>query len=346
VACAAGLLIVAESQVPAQPAVAPDSVRAASAPPSPVVSPRVEVTKALAWPIAALLLAALLRGPLGRFLETVGPRITKLGAFQVQLELAASTHAASGPALAEIRALVSVAPVGDSSAALFSAVQDTTPADHAVIVLGEGDEWLTSRLFIAAAMLERMRGVRCLVFVEKREGVGRRFVALAPPSLVRWQLALTYPWLEIAYTAAVLQLSGQYDQAHPFDAEMISRHTRHVVSAQGALDPYPAQQLVQNFVRSLQKGTKPSDPSSWVEIRAGWERAAWVTTQMLDEVLLPDDASDQWVREERIGDAASLTKAVLHRTGAFTAVVDEQHRFRRLINRDAVLEEVARRYQV
>lgn len=143
-ACAAVLLIAwaAASQAPAQPVVR-DSARTAPVAAQPVASAQVEVTKALAWPVAAILLALLLRAPVGRFLVRIAPRITKLGAFQVQLELAASTQAAGGAALAEIRSLVSVAPVGDSSAALFSAVQDTTPADHAVIVLGVGDEWLT-----------------------------------------------------------------------------------------------------------------------------------------------------------------------------------------------------------
>jgi hypothetical protein len=57
--------------------------------------------------------------------------------------------------------------------------------DYAVFDLGDGRKWLTSRLFVFATMLERMRGIRCCVFLESSGVVEKRFVATASPNAVR-----------------------------------------------------------------------------------------------------------------------------------------------------------------
>ena len=303
----------------------------------------VEALKAVAWPVAALLLAGTLRAPFGRFLEAIGPRITKLSAFRIELELEAGARPTSALLLDEIRAVAGPAPVADSSAALNIAIQDTTPADYALIIIGEGREWLTSRLFIAASLMERMRGVRCFVFVESRGDVNRRFLALAPSSAVRWRLATRYPWLEVAYTAAAASaMTAAVGAAGP---QSILESRRVILSDQGTLEPSAAEALVLNFITSLQLWVPPADPSTWTGFDNGkWERAQWVTHDLLRE-LLPEAAFDQWIREDRDGDRTKRAKPVLNREGEFVAIVDDEKRFKRLISRGAILEELAKRYE-
>ncbi len=47
----------------------------------------VELVKALAWPIVALVIAGGFRRPIAQFVSALGSRITKLSLFKVELEL-------------------------------------------------------------------------------------------------------------------------------------------------------------------------------------------------------------------------------------------------------------------
>src|SRR5580765_4530184 len=165
----------------------------ASASPATILA---EIIKALAWPVSALIMAVVFRRPLNAFLGALGTRVNKLSVFKVELELTPAKSATSTPLLDEIRAVTTAAPIADSAATLLEQVQMATPADYATIHLGHGDEWLTSRLFIAATMLERMRGLQVLVFVESVDTIDRRLLAVVPVAVVRWALARRYPYLE------------------------------------------------------------------------------------------------------------------------------------------------------
>src|SRR5262245_43722653 len=136
----------------------------------------VELVKALAWRGSTLSAAVIFYRPICQFLEAIGARATKLSVFKVEVELIAGAKSSASPSLEDIKNPERVF-IGDSSPRLFEAVKDATPADYALIEIGNGDEWLTSRLFIAAAMLERMRGVECLVFVERANATDRKLLA-------------------------------------------------------------------------------------------------------------------------------------------------------------------------
>jgi hypothetical protein len=179
---------------------------AAAATPTPCV-PSIEALRALAWPISALVIAILFRRPLAAFVGALGSRVTKLSLFKVELELVPATPATatSTPLLDDIKTATTSAPISDSSRMMLDQVQTNTPADYAVIDLGTGGEWLTSRLFIAAAMLERMRSLQVMVFQETTASTPRRFLAIAPGHTVRWSLAQRYPHLEAAWARAYIQ---------------------------------------------------------------------------------------------------------------------------------------------
>ena len=92
--------------------------------------------------------------------------------------------------------------LSSSLQALLEQVGADTTYDFVEIDLGEGKEWVTSRLFIFAIILERLLNLQCFVFLETRNGAPTQFIGIASPDEVRWRLACKYPWLEEAFAKA------------------------------------------------------------------------------------------------------------------------------------------------
>ena len=317
----------------------------------------VELVKALAWPVVALLLAAGFRRPITQFLGALGSRITKLSLFKVELELVPAAAATVTPLLDDIRTATSPAAIKDSSRMLLEQVQSGTPADYALVSIGLGEEWLTSRLYIAAVMMERMRGVKAFVFVERTSTTERRFIAVAPVRQLRWALSRRYPWLEAAWVrglvslypaglpvnAQALPLGAQW----PPDPRTLAMPQPLVVSDTGGFEAWPARQLVGGFIESLQRVSAPPVPpqsprdGEWVMLKGGkQERAAWVTRELLGS-LLPQSAFDAWANGMRDAPRARRTRAVLRTAAPFVALLEGDREFSRLVNRQALLEEIA-----
>jgi hypothetical protein len=197
---------------------------------------------------------------------------------------------------------------------MLDQAQSTLPADFAVINLGSGQEWLTSRLYIAAVMLERMRNVQVLVFLESTTTTTRRFVAVAPLSQLRWSLAQHSPWLEAAWVRAYFSIfpwAAQGAIAIPNgatwlpDPRTLTMTPSPIESSSGALNPWQARQLVGQFITLLQQpaaapvsGQTQMQPSVTLGSAplATQERADWVTRQLL-ETLLPPQVFDLWADE-------------------------------------------------
>jgi hypothetical protein len=334
----------AETTAPAAPATVP----------APPCSPVVEVVKALAWPVFALLIAGVFRRPLALFVGALGSRITKLSLFKVELELVPAATAAAMPLLDDIRTATSSAAINDSSQMMLEQVQSGTAADFAVIDLGYGDEWLTSRLYFAAVMMERMRGLQVFVFVERTRSSARRLVAVASVRQLRWALARRYPWLEAAWVRALL---GTFPAAYPPNApalpagalwppdpRTLTMPQQVIVSDTGAFEPWQARDLVRAFIDSLQRQSSAEpepDARNWVTLKGTTQEcAAWVTHELLRS-LLPQEAFDAWAERLRDAPRAQRTRAVLRRKAPFVALTEGDREFVRLANRQALLEEIA-----
>src|SRR5438094_3640888 len=234
----------------------------------------VELVKALAWPTVVAVALVAFRKPLQRLVGDLGRRATKVTVFDVSIELASVPEFApawSGPNLSDVRQLSPADEFSSAAMALFDQIRSGTGSDYAVIDLGTGEQWLTSRLFIFAIMLERMRGLRSLVFVETAADIRRRIVGTASPGQVRWALAQRYPWLEPAFAKAygsigAVQIQSQY----------------------GALEPWTATQVVNAFLREIQRDKAPdADNEEWVALgqRQLWEHARWIDGARCERVL-------------------------------------------------------------
>jgi hypothetical protein len=213
-------------------------------------------------------------------------------------------------------------------------------------------------------MLERMRGVQVFVFLESTPATARRFVAVAPISLVRWSLAQQFPWLEAAWARAYLSVfpanASTPNGAWLPDPLTLNMTPSPIESSSGALNPWQARQLVSQFITSLQALATPAPPASaqgssvaaatipaassiepFVMLSsASQERASWVTRQLLER-LLPTECFDLWADAGRDAPRSRRTRSVLRIPSSFVALVQGDREYLRLVNRSMLLEEIA-----
>ena len=191
-----------------------------------------------------------------------------------------------------------------------------------------------------------MRGLRCIVFVETQNGTPQRFIGSSAPRHIRWVFAQCWPWLEAAYVRAY--------QSAVFSGvpATISAQYSPIFSERGALDPYVAQQVFASYIGHPQNGdalqaTQPQTPDhEWVDITVDpnsprWERAEWANGAILNEVL----GKLMWKSKVIASDdrsPATIAHAVLRRSTPFVALLDEERAFTTLVDREALLEQVAR----
>ncbi|HEX3472429.1 MAG TPA: hypothetical protein VHT28_14710 [Silvibacterium sp.] len=84
----------------------------------------------------------------------------KLSVFQIELELSTLpefTSTWSAPQLSDVRQLTPANEFSSQATALLDQIRNDYGSDYAVVDLGTGQQWLTSRLFIFAILLRRMR---------------------------------------------------------------------------------------------------------------------------------------------------------------------------------------------
>jgi hypothetical protein len=222
-------------------------------------------------------------------------------------------------------------------------LKDNTPADYTVIDLGTGQEWLTSRLYILALLLRRMRGLKSFVFVETSQGVRRRYTGLAEPNKVRWELASNFPWLEYAFSRAYSSMVPNFE----------------IASLEGKLatlgspnEAWPAVDLLGRFLQEIQKPSSEPKSEEWVPVQTPvglpvqFEHGQWLDAGSLHRYL-GGSLIDSQVRSVDLYGKPNReqVKLLLHqppRSARYVAVVREDLRFQRLLDRQLLLEEVAR----
>ena len=292
---------------------------------------------ALVWPTIAVIALVFFRRPLGELVGIMGQRIQKVSIGTLSLELAATSELKLAALDDEIRKL-DVTPNVQSGASslsgLMAQLRQGRKHDYIVIDLGSdaAPRWLTSRLYLLVFLIMRIDRPKCLVFVETAGNVRGRFVGTAAPEGVRWALAHTYAWLETKCASAYASL-GELQ----FDAES------------GTLPEWQSSQLIRNFLESIRARPAAGQvldeslpaPSGWIPLGDGSvEHAKWLDGARVERllgsdlttscvVLLPNQAINE------------LTCAVLRAPGRFIAVVDADGKFLNLIDRAAVLENLA-----
>ena len=247
----------------------------------------------------------------------------------------------SGPdIMVDLRQPTPAGAVTDAPAPAFAdQLKENTPADYAVIDLGTGQEWLTSRLYILALLLRRMRGLKSFVFVETIQGVRRRYAGLAEADKVRWSLASKFPWLEHAFSRAYCGLVPHFE----------------IVSSEGKLatpglpsEASPAIDLLGRFLQEIQQPSPGPEGEQWVPVQGPVplsEHAQWLDAASLEGYLgrswIPSCVKSVDLYGKPSREQVRLLLQ-LPQPARYVAVVREDLRFERLLDRQPLLEEVAR----
>jgi hypothetical protein len=168
-----------------------------------------------------------------------------------------------------------------------------------------------------------------LAVVRSDEATPRRFVGTVSPRQLRWALAVEYPWLERAWANAYAEVP------------QVEIH-----SVQGALDVQSAIELIRAFLANLQRQDPPlvEESREWVQVSSSttWEHAEWLSADLKGTLrTILNGAS---VSEPAGGSESAFARAVLaHQGAAFVAILGATNEFRRLVDRQALLEQAAAR---
>jgi hypothetical protein len=283
-----------------------------------------EIIGIVIWPMVVLLSLVLFQEPLGAFLRALGARASKIGVLNVSIELASlpEARAWSGPILDDLKSQYPIAAT-DSAAGLFAALADTTRADYVTVNLEDGRAWLTSRLFILATLIPRVRPIKRIVFLCDP---AEEFLGEARPSDVAAVLSLKYSWLENEYLEAQ-RLAGL--EPKPVGPPELT-NTK-------------AGEVLREYLNRVQQRPAPAVPPSneWELFPGEYaERAKWLTKELLLEIL-GTKLNRYSVKRDPTVNSSTSVQAVLLTDADFVAIVDTLGSFRHLIDRYQALDQAA-----
>ncbi len=301
------------------------------------------LAKAVLWPIVLLVVLVHYRTTLADLALKIGQRIQsiKIGDFSLELAEAKElrTPGWSGGAV-DLRRAGQPNDVNDSTQrAFYEQFKDPSRLDFAVIDIGAGQSWLTSRLFILGIILRRMRGLKAFVFVESAEAERRRYIGIADSEKVCWRLAPRYPWLEPTLGSA---LAGP-DLAF---ARVVDDEGR-LGLEQDPNSPEAAGTLLRAFLSASQNPQPQPGTEQWTPLPSvppTFERALWLERDDLIELL--GDALDPThlqLEDLQLRREEEQAKAVLRHGGRFVAITRDERVFHRLVDRWQLVEAAAKR---
>lgn len=318
------------------------------------------LVKFVAWPAAVFGIVVVLHEPLGRALDSMSGRVQKLSVLSVSIELAQVPEArpawVTGPTgtTVDFRGLTEANQLNDSFAGtLMASIEDPGALDFAVIDLGRGESWLTSRLYLFALLLERLRGLRAMVFVHTVGDADRMFLGVAAPAAVRAALAHQQPWLDGAVAAATwTPINKVVDPAVvPADRpdETTGAYLDRELSGQWARNN--GGNLARGWLAAVQTTVLPAvDAQQWLAMPHAatptWEHASWLTVHdVTDGMLKRTVGRDAAVLDQPGWSDAERVRAVVAVDAPLVALlaVHPAGRFAKLIDRTALVERLATR---
>lgn len=300
------------------------------------------------WPFVALVLLWFYREPLSEFVSGLGPRVTKLSAFDVSIELAQLPSPPSPWTDPNIRKSSEMrGGEVDSTAVkdLFVRIGADKPWDYLIVDVKDGRFWFVSRVFIFTVFLQAMRGLKCVVFVETSGEHRRRLLGVASPKAVRTEFVQAFPWLETALNNAL----SQYPQ-DCLGPGLSPEGAGNIIDAfigvprimQLSCNPMLLLEKSESSQeRDQEQHTEPIKPKEWQRLRNATSET-WEHTYRLDlDIRRVSEAVTRALYERDSSryveslDAPNEEKirALLFCTAPYVAVVNSQGEFTKLIDR-------------
>jgi hypothetical protein len=307
----------------------------------------------IAWPLVVVAGFLLFRREVPHLVQALGGRVRAVSIVGISVEFAAKEFTPPINAVSYIEELQGRMINGDSISYLVEELQKEESAEYIVIDLNT--IWWSSRLFLFAELLRRAHGLNCLVFVANLNHRSRGFVGLSSPDAVCQALIARQPWLGVAYIKALaeayerLQYRGDSQQYQP-DPETLARRISEVASlVQPRITPRQAKELAEGYRAALRLEQHNDSDADWNIVSYDEkEHTTRVTPEWLAETL-----ADNLVTSDRITDTADMTKEALRRAVVlqgssedrwirYVAGVNKEGVFRRLFNRERLVEAIAR----
>jgi hypothetical protein len=322
---------------------------------------------AVLWPLVALIVLLVYRHKLSDLIAGILSRVKKLEFAGVTLEWAEvkelSTEWLVPGGELDLRSSSAGLEVFESSGTnILTQLDQPFAGDYAVIDLGEGNEWLSSRLFILAVLFGELRGLKALVFVDAKEKVSKRFVGWTEPGTLVQALSIRYPRLQAAYSVARSMIDKPRQVFLPPNNVWVTQMG--LVDSQAGMDLFkqflfhlkpkdpgviPPNEINDwtpmlanpGFSEYAGAPNLPTDLSEWVELKGirFYEYAQWMNRRNLGELLGENLNMAVVDREEIKGKSESKKiRAVLLQDGNFVALIKDGDRFDRLVDRRALME--------
>lgn len=237
----------------------------------------VRLIEVLIWPIIILFFLIRYKDSIKEFAKQALPRIRKLSIFNMlDLELQPIAELKTswmGP-IVNIQQLAHSQIFDSTETSVLSELKAPSASDCAIIDLGKGHEWLTSRLFLFSFLLKYLRNLRCFVFVCS-EGYEKKYIGNAKPEAVQDALVRTFP-----------EYANQLDltlMGPPHDTSMykIRAKVRNLPE-----DDPSISQLINGFLNNIRSPQPPLglDPK-WVLLGNVYENASWITEHDIKAIL-------------------------------------------------------------
>jgi hypothetical protein len=318
----------------------------------PAMDSALEVAQWALWPIVILAVAILYRRSIGRLISRVLGSVRSISVAGISLELAANPTrgAFADSGLIDIRHSGTENDVNDSTLrGFYEQLRLQGPTEFVVVNLGQGTEWLSSRLYILVVILMRMRGLRAVVFVDQDEQRLGHFVGVCPCEAIRWRLAQAYPRYEAALAAGELRV---WYGTNPPTGPIVTTAT--IANDEGAfMQAENAAELLRGFLAAIQSPVLPATANQrepWQELTrtpppppgqppSVFELATWLSVadveRMFDGVL---DLVSIPFSDFQLADADARRRLIVEHEGPWIGLVRDQGRFHALVNRSRALE--------
>ena len=295
-----------------------------------------DILNAIAWPIVIGIVLIAARKHIVEVIVAFSRRVTKIkiGDFGIELSSMPKLQPEWSFQDYDVRKLTSAQAFDSYSQSLFDQLRTPSSADYAIIDLGEGEEWLTSRLYIFALVLGKVSQLKAFVFVETKDRVSRSFVGIATPESIRLCLAKEYPWLEAAFAKAYAsQAPNPKKSQDPFE-----------LSALAQVGSWNIRNIVLKYIEEIQSNVTPGSKNKkdWISFgkpKLTWERTRWIDSELIDKLLGSELIRLSYTDSPDL-DPSTKTEAILKRRGDFVALIDDKGRFSQLIDRVTMLEDV------
>jgi hypothetical protein len=298
----------------------------------------------IVWPLVVIILAIVFRRQLRGAFTYVASNLKSFSVAGVSIELSersAPPMVEAGSAGVDIRSAGTEHNVNDSTLrSFYEQIEVTSPLELAIVDLGRGHEWLTSRLYILSVILKRMRGLRAVVFVDDASDVHGHFVGICSSEVLRWRLARMFPIYEEALASGELRAANlpRIPPERPFFDNDEGRFG----------DRNAAAELLRGFLHHVQKpALNAGETAAWwqaLENPAVFECAKWIDAPFIERLLVGAlDMAGVPLSQFQFADSWTRSRIIFEQRSPWMPLVGFDGRFHAWIDRSAVVESLARR---